>query len=101
MQVSHDALREIDLATAPAFLAAMCAMIDWADNRAVVIDCSAITFMDSSAFHALMKAHWYANEQDHLLVLHGLRPNCARLIRICDAKNVLTIAEAKEPELVA
>ena len=92
MQATEDRLREIDIATAPAFLAAICEMIDWADNRAVVIDCSAITFMDSSAFHALIRAHDYAVSHDHMLVLYGLAENCHRLLRMCDWDQVLTIA---------
>ena len=93
MQVTGNTFREIDLVTAPAFLAAMRKMIDWADNRAVVIDCSSITFLDSSGFHALIDAHWHAIELDHLLVIYGLAPNCARVVRICDLEGVLTIAD--------
>jgi anti-anti-sigma factor len=93
MQVTDSSLREIDHASAPAFLAAMCEMIDWADNRAVVVDCSSITFLDSSGFHAFMDAHEYAIERDHLLVIYGLAENCARVVRICDPDHVLTMAE--------
>jgi anti-anti-sigma factor len=93
--------REIDLATAPAFLAAIRDMIDCAPNRSVVVDCSAITFMDSSAYHALVAAHRYASTRDHLLVIRGLAPNCERVIGICDDRRVLAIADVTEPELVA
>ena len=65
--------------------------IDWADNRAVVIDCSAITFMDSSAFRALVDAHEYAIAQNHVLVLRGLAENCLQLMRIWDPRNEITI----------
>ena len=91
MQVIDQALTEIDIATAPAFLAAMCEMIDSADNRAVIIDCSAITFMGSDAFHALIAAHEYAIARDHVLVIRGLAPHCLRVLRICDPGNALTI----------
>jgi anti-anti-sigma factor len=91
MQVTYQALTEIDIASAPAFLVAMREAIDWADDRAVVIDCSAITFMDSGAFHALQDAHDYAIAHDHLLVLRGLAENCRRLVRICDLRNEITI----------
>ncbi len=91
MQVTYQALTEIDVASAPAFLVAMREAIDWADNRAVVIDCSAITLMDSNAFHALHDAHDYAIAHDHLLVLRGLAENCRRLERICDLRNEITI----------
>ena len=91
MQVMDQALTEIDIATAPAFLAAMCEMIDWADNRRAVIDCSAITFMGSDAFHALIAAHDYAIARDHVLVIRGLAPHCLRVLRICDPGNELAI----------
>jgi anti-anti-sigma factor len=89
--VTDQALTRLDSSTAPAFLAAICEMIDWADNRAVVIDCSAITFMDSSAFQSLMDAHNYAIEHDHVLVIRGLSESCLRLVRICDLKSEITI----------
>jgi anti-anti-sigma factor len=86
-----EALREIDLDTAPAFAAAMVAEVDWADNRAVFIDCSAITFMDSSAFHALVHADRYAVDHGHLLIIRNLRPSCARVMGLCDWNHKLTI----------
>ncbi|HTK14827.1 MAG TPA: STAS domain-containing protein [Acidimicrobiia bacterium] len=91
MQVTYQALTEIDIATAPAFREAMFEMIDWTDEPAVVIDCSAITFMDSSAFHALKDANRHAIEHGHVLVLRGLRTNCLRLVRICDRRNEIAI----------
>jgi anti-anti-sigma factor len=82
---------EVDLATAPAFAAALRAEIDSADSRAVFIDCSAITFVDNSAFHALVYAHRYAIGHDHSLVIRNLYPNCARVLRLCDWHHELTI----------
>jgi anti-anti-sigma factor len=87
----REASIEVDLFTAPAFAAAIRAEIDWADNRAVFIDCSSIVFMDSGAVHALIYAHRYAIDHSHLLVIRNLRPNCARVIRMCDPDNELTI----------
>jgi anti-anti-sigma factor len=87
-----EAHREIDLVTAPTFAAAICAETDCAPNRAVLIDCSAITFMDSSAFHALVYAHAYALERGHRLVIRNLNPNCTQVIDLCDWNHELTIA---------
>jgi anti-anti-sigma factor len=86
-----EASREIDLCTSPAFAALMLTQIDWADNRAVFVDCSDITFMDSSAFHVLVDAHRYAIEHGHLLIIRNLSPNCAWAIRLCDWSHELTI----------
>jgi anti-anti-sigma factor len=83
--------RQIDRVSAPAFAAAMRTEIDWADNRAVVIDCSAITFMDTGAFHALIDAHRYALDHGHLLVISNLQRNCAQAIRQCAWHSALTI----------
>lgn len=57
-----------------------------------VIDCSAITFMDSAAYHALLEAHEYAIDHDHVLVIRSLNPACARLVSLCDPDGVLTIS---------
>ncbi len=101
MQVTTgEALREIDLATAPGFLAAIREMIDRAGSRAVVIDCAGITFMDSSAYHALREAHDYAIEHGRQLVIRGLAEHCARVISICDQSNALTIDGSGDAELV-
>jgi len=83
---------EIDLSTAPAFAAAIGAQIDGAARPTVRIDCTSVTFMDSSAFHALIYATRYATGHGHRLVVSNLRPNCARLIRLCDWDHELTIA---------
>jgi anti-anti-sigma factor len=97
----REASVEVDLFTASAFAAAIRAEIDWADNRAVYIDCSAIAFMDSGAFHALVYAHRYAIDHGHLLVIRNLRPNCARVIRLCDPDNELTIEAEWDSSAVA
>ena len=86
-----EASREIDLCTAPAFAAAMRTATDCSDNRAVFVDCSDITFMDSSAFHVLLEADRYAIEHGHLLIIRNLRPNCAWVVRLCDSNHELTI----------
>ena len=84
-------IREIDLSTASAFLESMCDAIDSATHRTVFIDCSAITFMDSSGFHALLDAGDHALKQDRALVIRGLAENCARVVRICDQRHAVTI----------
>ena len=89
--ITESTTREIDLSTAAAFAAAMRTEIDWAHGRTVFIDCSAITFMDSSAVHALVYAHRYAIEQDHLLIIGNLQPSCARVVKLCNDNNELRI----------
>ena len=82
---------EVDLHAAPAFAAAMCAEVDWADGPVVFIDCSSITSMDTSAVHALVYAHRYALDHGHLLVARNLQWNCVRTTQRCDRYNELRI----------
>ncbi len=88
-----EARGEIDFLAAPAFATTMRSAIDQAEDRNVFIDCRAVTFMDSSGFHALADANGYANEHGHRLVIVNLHPNCARVVRLCDTAGDLTIAE--------
>ena len=85
------AVGEIDLATASAFGAAMCHAIDDADAHTVFVDCSAVTFMDSSAFHAFIAAHRYARSRSQQLRIRELKPDCARVLNLCDWDHELMI----------
>jgi anti-anti-sigma factor len=91
MQATGTAIREIDLATAPAFLESMCDAIESATDRTVFVDCSDITFMDSSAVHAFFDARDHALRHDRVLVIRGLAENCARVVCICDPRKQITI----------
>jgi anti-anti-sigma factor len=82
---------EIDAATAPAFLTSMRSVIDGAEHAAVFVDCSAVTFMDSAAFHALVAATLYAAGRGHHIVVRGLRSHSARMLRMCDLHDELAI----------
>lgn len=75
-RVCDPTTQEMNLFTAAAFAAAIRAEIDWAHDRAVFIDCSAIASMDHSAFHALVYAHRYAIDHGHQLVIRNLQWNC-------------------------
>ena len=82
---------EIDLATVPAFAEALRDAIDGADASPVFVDCAAITFMDSSAFHALVAGTRYSRSRDRRLTIRDLNPNCARVLDLCDWDDELTI----------
>lgn len=86
---------EVDVASAPAFVASMRAAIDAAEHAAVFIDCSAVTFMDSAAFHALVDASTYAANRGHHVVIRGLPWHAARMLRMCDFYDELAI-EARD-----
>lgn len=75
---------EIDIATVETFTAELHAIVDVADTRRVVIDCSSITFMDSSGYHAFLSAARYAQRRGHALVIANLPEPYARVLHLCD-----------------
>jgi anti-anti-sigma factor len=68
--------------------------IDGSDEALVSVDCSDVTFMDSSGFHVLVDATSYAARRGHTLVIRNLSPSCRRLIRLCDWDNELCLENA-------
>jgi anti-anti-sigma factor len=84
---------ELDVATSPAFITATLTAIDAATDHTVVIDCGAITFMDSSAYYAMVALTRYALARGHPLVLKNLTVLCARVLSLCDWDHELTIED--------
>jgi anti-sigma B factor antagonist len=82
---------EIDLTTAAAFRTGLRNVIDGSDVGLIVVDCSAVTFMDSSGFHALDDASKHASGHRHRLVIGNASPTVTRMLRICDWDNVLCL----------
>jgi anti-anti-sigma factor len=68
--------------------------IDASDEALVSVDCSDVTFMDSSGFHVLVGATSYATRRGHTLVIRNLPPSCRRLIYLCDWDNELCLENA-------
>ena len=91
MQGTGTATVEIDVATAQPFIVATRAAIDGSSDRAVVVDCAGITFMDSSAFHALVGLTEHAARRGQALIVGSVRPQCARVLEFCNTDDELTI----------
>ena len=85
------AIGDIDLATAPALEVTLRECIDSSEEALVSVDCSAVTFMDSSGYHVLADATDYAARRGHTLVIRNASPSCARLIRLCDWNRELRV----------
>jgi anti-anti-sigma factor len=85
---------EVDLATAQTLSADLHDIIDHSDVELVVVDCTDLTFIDSSGFYALVEANAYAVGHDHTLVIRHMSPRCARLIYLCDWGNELHLEPA-------
>jgi anti-anti-sigma factor len=82
---------EIDRSTDGAFRANLIELIELCDQPIVNVDLAAVTFMDSSAYHALIAANEYGRVRGHVLVLRNLSAQCAKVIRLCDQDNELRI----------
>jgi anti-anti-sigma factor len=86
-----NAIGEIDAATAPQLRRNLRAGIDAADTVLVVIDFSLVTFIDSTAYDALVDATKYAAARDHVLVIRNVQPFHATVLRLCDQANDLNL----------
>ena len=85
---------EIDIATAPAFSAGIYATIDDSDETIVAVDCSGVTFIDSSGYHVLVDSTAYAVRRGHTLVIRDLSTCCAKVIRLCDSDSDLHVDDS-------
>jgi anti-anti-sigma factor len=79
---TFNAIGEIDLFTAPSFSAGIHDAIDGCDNALVAVDCSGVTFMDSSGYDVLVDATEYAERHGRTLVVRNASRPCARLFQI-------------------
>jgi anti-anti-sigma factor len=72
------AVGEVDMANAPSLAEYL---VQFA-NGDVILDLSAVTFIDSSGLHALVAAHKRLGLRGARLVLHGTSPYAQRVIEI-------------------
>jgi anti-anti-sigma factor len=95
MQGAGTTLIELDAVSAPAFIAATRIAIDQAqDHTFVVVDCLTVTFMDSSAYHAMIDVTRYARERGHPLVVRNVSRLPAWVLSFCDWDDELTVEPA-------
>ena len=85
---------ELDLAVAPWFEAAVAGALAH-EPRTVVVDLSAVDFMDSSGVHVLLSVHRRAAAQSmRLVVVPGPAP-VQRLLSVCGVDSVLAFSSAE------
>ena len=82
---------EIDVATVDAFQIELYLAISGSGAPIVYVDLAAVTFMDSTGYHALVAANWFATWSDHILVIRNLPEQCVTLLRLCDLRNELLL----------
>lgn len=86
---TFNATGEIDLFTAPRFSAGIHDAIDRSDNALVAVDCSGVTFMDSSGYEVLVDATDYAARHGRTLVVRNASRPCRALFRVFEADGEL------------
>ena len=94
MQGAGTVTAELDVATTPAFITATISAIDASSDHTVVVDCAAVSFMDSSAFYAMVALTKYAATCGHPLVVCNVKPQCAWVLNFCNTDQELTIEAA-------
>jgi anti-anti-sigma factor len=94
MQGPGTAIAELDVATSPAFITATITAIDESRDHTVVVDCAAVTFMDSSAYYAMLALTKYAATRGHPLVVGNVQPQCLWVLNFCNTDEELTIEAA-------
>jgi anti-anti-sigma factor len=83
---------EIDAANSPTFLEELMAVAAEAHSPALV-DLSAVTFLDSSALRALVKARENVEDTDVSLVLLNPSPVCRRVLEITGLDKLFEIVD--------
>ena len=91
---------ELDLATAALLWAVLRGHLD-AGRRFLRLDVAGVTFLDATALGGITVAHHEALARHGTLVISGVHPNVARLLRLTGLADVLFIGEAPAAEAAA
>jgi stage II sporulation protein AA (anti-sigma F factor antagonist) len=78
---------ELDMATAPALADALSAV----DGEDVVVDCDALSFLDSSGISVLVGAHRDGARTGHHLTLRDVGGTPRRSLEICGLTEILAL----------
>ncbi|MBT2467477.1 STAS domain-containing protein [Streptomyces sp. ISL-66] len=89
---------EVDIETAPVLQRALAQALTHASPaKAVVIDCSRLTFCDSSALNALLAARRAAEESGTVIRLAAPQSQLQRLLEITGATALFPVEEQPPP----
>jgi anti-anti-sigma factor len=87
-QVLITADGEIDLHTEPLLSEALCTALAHDSAHTVLVDLAAVTFLDSTGIHALVKAHRAAIDTNRTVRLCNPRPLVTRVLRITGLEQI-------------
>lgn len=96
---AHTVLRlvgELDVAAAPPVREALMAAID-SGSRHVVVDCSALDFLDSSGLGVLVAARTRARGAGGSLLLTGVQPPLERLLAVTGVDRLFRLEPPARP----
>jgi anti-sigma B factor antagonist len=85
---------DVDLESAPALTETLRAVLDTIGTKPLVLDLTEVEFMDSSGLGVLVGAHQQAAVQGSSLILAGLHPRVAKILRITKLHKVFTVVES-------
>ncbi len=91
---------EVDLAAVPALKAAVQAAFSLAGCETLVIDLSAVTFIETTGITALCQAHRQSAEDDIRLVLIPAAPGVQRTFELCGSSDLLPFAVGEQRKLI-
>jgi anti-anti-sigma factor len=92
---------ELDQDAAPLLAAALAEPVAGQAGRALVVDCSLLTFCDSSGLNALLTARLKARRASVDLYLAAVRDPVARMFAVTGADTVFTVRPDLEAALAA
>jgi anti-sigma B factor antagonist len=95
-----DASGELDLATAPELIELAISCLDAESTQVLVVDLSAVTFMDSTALGALISIRESAEQAGKQLQLSAIPDRVRRLFEITGMTDVFSIADDDLPDAV-
>jgi anti-anti-sigma factor len=86
---------EVDADTAPQFTDAL-DIAARLPSPLLIIDMSAVTFIDSSACHALVRTRQHADRAGMGLQLRGMTPSCRRVLELTNLDKLFTLIPADD-----
>ena len=81
---------EIDAATSEDFYAQVTAAYEH-DNKDIIFDCAALTFIDSPTIGTFVKIYKKLKADGYKTVLENVRPNVKKLFEICSLNTLMEI----------
>jgi anti-sigma B factor antagonist len=87
---------DVDVESSPALAQTLMTVLADLGAQTLVLDLTEVEFVDSSGLGALVGAHQRASLQGSTLILAGLHPRVAKVLRITKLNKVFSVADSVE-----